>query len=166
VDADEWLESGKQAMMKGRIEEAIAAYDQATSLEPSSFEAWWALANACNLLGSQIEGEGDHVRANLYKMKAAYSFDRATRADPTDPRVTKAKAYATTIREVQKRRRKWESSKMVAAPISNVTVYQIRRRAFQHNPLKIENHQSLACVNAKMLGPSTRRMQYQPHWQH
>jgi cytochrome c-type biogenesis protein CcmH/NrfG len=39
VDADGWLESGKQAMMRGQIEEAIAAYDQATSHEPSSFEA-------------------------------------------------------------------------------------------------------------------------------
>jgi tetratricopeptide (TPR) repeat protein len=105
VDADEWLESGKQAMMKGHIEEAIAAYNQAASFEPASFEAWWALANACNLLGSQIEGEGDHVRANLYKIKAAYSFDRATRADPIDPRVTKAKAYAATIREVQKKKK-------------------------------------------------------------
>jgi tetratricopeptide (TPR) repeat protein len=92
-------------VMGGRIEEAIAAYDQATSLAPSSFEAWWALANACNILGSQIEGDGDYSRANLYKIKAAYSFDRATRADPTDARVSKAKAYATTIREVQRKKK-------------------------------------------------------------
>jgi tetratricopeptide (TPR) repeat protein len=105
LDADEWLERGRQAMNAGRIEEAIEAYDQATSLAPSSFDCWWALASACNLLGSQIEGEGDYSRANLYKIKAAYSFDRATRADPTEPRVSKAKAYAETIREVQKRKR-------------------------------------------------------------
>jgi hypothetical protein len=56
-------------------------------------------------LGSQIEGEGDHARANLYKIKAAYSFDRATRANPRDSRVSKARAYAATIREVQKKKK-------------------------------------------------------------
>ncbi len=92
-------------MMAGRIEDAIEAFDQSTSLNPSSFDAWWALANACNLLGSQIEGEGNYSRANLYKIKAAYSFDRATRADPTEAKVSKAKAFAETIREVQKRKK-------------------------------------------------------------
>jgi tetratricopeptide (TPR) repeat protein len=105
VETDELIERGRQLMIGGRIEDAIAAYDQATSVMPSSFEAWWALANACNILGSQIEGEGDYARANLYKIKAAYSFDRATRADPTDPRAQRAKAYATTIREVQKKKK-------------------------------------------------------------
>ncbi len=105
MDAKDWFEQGKQAMMTGRIEEAIEAFDQSTSLNPSSFDAWWALANACNLLGSQIEDEGDFSRAHLYKIKAAYSFDRATRADPTDPKVGKAKAFAETIRDVQKRKK-------------------------------------------------------------
>jgi tetratricopeptide (TPR) repeat protein len=97
-----WFEKGKQAMMEGRIEDAIEAYDKSTIENPSSFDAWWSLASACNLLGTQIEGEGDYARANLYKIKAAYSFDRATRADPNDGRVSKAKAYADTIREAQK----------------------------------------------------------------
>jgi len=105
LDAKEWFERGQQAMMAGRIEEAIEAFDQSTSLNPSSFDAWWSLANACNLLGSQIEGEGNYSRANLYKIKAAYSFDRATRADPADAKVAKAKAFAETIREVQKRKK-------------------------------------------------------------
>ncbi|TFG27897.1 tetratricopeptide repeat protein [Candidatus Thorarchaeota archaeon] len=105
MDAHEWYEKGKNAMMEGRIEQAIEAFDQATSIDPSSFDAWWSLASACNLLGSQIEGEGDYSRANLYKIKAAFSFDRATRADPSNPRVVKAKAYATTIREAQKRKK-------------------------------------------------------------
>ncbi|MBN2229243.1 MAG: tetratricopeptide repeat protein [Candidatus Thorarchaeota archaeon] len=105
MDANEWLEKGKNEMMVGKIEQAIEAYDQATSLDPSSFDAWWALASACNILGTQIEGEGDYARANLYKIKAAYSFDRATRANPSDSRVTKAKAYADTIREAQKRKK-------------------------------------------------------------
>jgi tetratricopeptide (TPR) repeat protein len=105
MDAKEWFDSGQQAMMKGMIEEAIEAFDQSTSLDPSTFDAWWALANACNLLGSQIEGEGDFSRANLYKIKAAYSFDRATRVNPSDARVEKAKAFAETIREVQKKKK-------------------------------------------------------------
>ena len=105
MNAREWFEHGQQAMMTGRIEEAIEAFDMSTSLNPSSFDAWWALANACNLLGSQIEGEGDYSRANLYKIKAAYSFDRATRADPADAKAAKAKAFAETIREVQKRKK-------------------------------------------------------------
>lgn len=102
MEAIEWFEKGKQAMMEGRIEDAIEAFDKSTNLDPSSFDGWWSLASACNLLGTQIEGEGDYARANLYKIKAAYSFDRATRADPNDERVTKARAYADTIREAQK----------------------------------------------------------------
>ena len=102
MDAKEWFEQGKRAMMEGRIEGAIEAFDKSTSLDPTSFDAWWSLASACNLLGTQIEGENDYTRANLYKIKAAYSFSRATRADPTDARVSKAKAYADTIREAQK----------------------------------------------------------------
>jgi predicted Zn-dependent protease len=102
MEAIKWFEKGKRAMMEGRIEEAIEAFDKSTNLDPSSFEGWWSLASACNLLGAQIEGDGDYARANLYKIKAAYSFDRATRADPTNERVTKAKAYADTIREAQK----------------------------------------------------------------
>jgi tetratricopeptide (TPR) repeat protein len=105
MDAKDWFEQGQEAMMKGRIEQAIEAFDKSTNLNPSSFDAWWALANVCNLLGSQIEGEGDYSRANLYKIKAAYSFDRATRADPTNAKVGKAKAFADTIREVQKRKK-------------------------------------------------------------
>ena len=89
-------------MMEGRIEEAIEAFDKSTNLNPSAFDGWWSLTSACNLQGTQIEGEGDYSRANLYKTKAAYSFDRATRADPTDERVTKARAYADTIREAQR----------------------------------------------------------------
>ncbi len=100
--AKEWFEQGKQAMMEGRIEDAVDAFDKSTSLDPSSFDAWWSLASACNLLGTQIEGESDYARANLYKIKAAFSFNRATRADPKDPRVPKAKSYADTIREAQK----------------------------------------------------------------
>lgn len=105
MDAKEWYEKGKRAMMEGKIEQAIEAFDQSTSADPSSFEAWWSLASACNLLGSQIEGEGDYARANLYKIKAAFSFDRATRVNPSEPRVSKAKAYAATIREAQKRKK-------------------------------------------------------------
>ena len=105
MDAKEWFELGKQAMMEGRIEEAIEAFDKSSNQDPSSFDAWWSLATACNLLGSQIEGEGDYARANLYKIKAAFSFSRATRADPNDERVTKAKAYADTIREAQNRKK-------------------------------------------------------------
>ncbi|MGY5870915.1 MAG: hypothetical protein RTV72_01580 [Candidatus Thorarchaeota archaeon] len=105
MEAKEWFEQGKQAMMEGRIEDAIEAFDSSTNLDPSSFDAWWSLASACNLLGTQIEGENDYARANLYKIKAAYSFDRATRVDPSDERVPKAKAYADTIREAQKRKK-------------------------------------------------------------
>ena len=102
MEAIEWFDMGKQAMMEGRIEDAIQAFDRSTNLDPSSFDGWWSLASACNLLGTQIEGEGDYARANLYKIKAAYSYDRATRANPDDERVAKAKAYADTIREAQK----------------------------------------------------------------
>jgi len=102
MNAKEWYEKGKEAMREGKIEQAIEAFDQSTSMDPTSFDAWWSLASACNLLGSQIEGEGDYQRANLYKIKAAFSFDRATRADPTEQRVSKARAYATTIREAQR----------------------------------------------------------------
>lgn len=105
MNAREWFERGQQAMMAGRIEEAIEAYDKSTSLDSSSFDTWWALANACNILGSQIENEGDYSRANLYKIKAAYSFERATRVDPTNPKAGRAKAFAETIREVQKRKK-------------------------------------------------------------
>jgi len=105
MDAKDWFDRGQQAMMTGLIEEAIEAFDQSTSLDPSSFDAWWSLANACNILGAQIEGEGDYSRAHLYKIKAAYSFDRATRADPVNAKVGKAKAFAETIREVQKRKK-------------------------------------------------------------
>ncbi|MHA1135683.1 MAG: hypothetical protein ACTSSE_04285 [Candidatus Thorarchaeota archaeon] len=105
MDANEWFVQGKQAMMEGRIEDAIVAFDKSTNLDPSSFDAWWSLANASNLLGTQIEGEDDFARANLYKIKAAYSYDRATRADPQNERAVKAKAYADTIREAQKRKK-------------------------------------------------------------
>ncbi|TFG29475.1 hypothetical protein EU528_09665 [Candidatus Thorarchaeota archaeon] len=102
MSKNEWFEQGRHAMMEGRIEDAIEAFDKATINDPSSFESWWSLATACNLLGTQIEGEGDYARANLYKIKAAYSYDRATRADPNNEKVPKAKAYADTIREAQK----------------------------------------------------------------
>ena len=102
MDSKELFQQGKEAMMEGRIEDAIEAFDRSTSLDPSSFDAWWSLASACNILGTQIEGENDYARANLYKIKAAYSFNRATRADPNDVRVPKANAYADTIREAQK----------------------------------------------------------------
>jgi len=105
MDAKEWFEQGKQAMMEGRIEDAIEAFGKSTNQDPSSFDAWWSLASACNILGSQIEGDGDYERANLYKIKAAFSYSRATRADPSDMRVTKAKAYADTIRDAQKRKK-------------------------------------------------------------
>lgn len=105
MDSNEWFVQEKQAMMEGRIEDAIEAFDQSTNLDPSSFDAWWSLGSACNLLGTQIEGEENYARAHLYKIKAAYSFDRATRADPHNERVTKAKAYADTIRDAQKRKK-------------------------------------------------------------
>ena len=105
MDENEWFVQGKQAMMEGRIEDAIVAFDKSANLDPDSFDAWWSLASACNLLGSQIEGEGDYTRANLYKIKSAYSYDRATKADPTNEQVPKAKAYADTIREAQKRKK-------------------------------------------------------------
>jgi tetratricopeptide (TPR) repeat protein len=105
MNANEFFERGRQEMESGKLEKAIQAFDQATSLTPSSFDAWWALASACNLFGTQLEGEGDYTRANMYKVKAAYSFDRATRANPSDSRAAKAKAYAETIRSAQKHKK-------------------------------------------------------------
>ncbi|MFW9810615.1 MAG: tetratricopeptide repeat protein [Candidatus Thorarchaeota archaeon] len=105
MNANESFEKGREEMASGRLEKAIEAFDQATSSTPSSFDAWWALASACNIFGTQLEAEGDYTRANMYKIKAAYSFDRATRADPNDSRATKAKAYAETIRNAQERKK-------------------------------------------------------------
>jgi tetratricopeptide (TPR) repeat protein len=105
MNANEAFERGRQEMQSGRLEKAIEAYDESTHLSPSSFEAWWALASACNLFGTQLEGEGDYKRANMYKVKAAYSFDRATRAEPTNPKAEKARAYAQTIRDAQARKK-------------------------------------------------------------
>ena len=92
-------------MQAGRLEKAIEAFDESTSLAPSSFDGWWALASACNLFGTQLEAEGNYKRANMYKVKAAFSFDRATRADPTNSKAERAKAYAQTIREAQARKK-------------------------------------------------------------
>jgi tetratricopeptide (TPR) repeat protein len=105
MNANETYELGRQEMASGRLEKAVEAFDQATNLAPSSFDAWWALASACNLFGTQLEGEGNYKRANLYKVKAAYSFDRATRAETTNPKAVKAKAYAQTIRDAQARKK-------------------------------------------------------------
>jgi len=105
MNANEAFEQGRQEMASGRLEKAIEAFEQSTNLAPSSFDAWWSLASACNLFGTQLEAEGDHKRANMYKIKAAYSFDRATRADSNDSRVSKAKAYAETIRNAQARKK-------------------------------------------------------------
>ncbi|MFW9794040.1 MAG: tetratricopeptide repeat protein [Candidatus Thorarchaeota archaeon] len=105
MNANDFLERGREEMAAGRLEKAIEAFDQAASSAPSSFNAWWALASACNLFGTQLEGEGDFTRANMYKIKAAYSFDRATRADPSDSRALKAKAYAETIRSAQEHKK-------------------------------------------------------------
>jgi tetratricopeptide (TPR) repeat protein len=105
MNASETFERGRQEMESGRLEKAIQAFDETTSLSPSSFDAWWALASACNLFGIQLEAEGDYKRANMYKVKAAYSFDRATRAEPSNPKVEKAKAYAQTIRDAQARKK-------------------------------------------------------------
>jgi len=41
----------------------------------------------------------------MYKIKAAYAFDRATRADSSNPKAEKAKAYAQTIRDAQARKK-------------------------------------------------------------
>jgi tetratricopeptide (TPR) repeat protein len=98
MNANEFFERGRQEMESGKLEKAIQAFDQATSLTPSSFDAWWALASACNLFGTQLEGEGDYTRANMYKVKA-------TRANPSDSRAAKAKAYAETIRSAQKHKK-------------------------------------------------------------
>jgi tetratricopeptide (TPR) repeat protein len=105
MDADEWFSRGRAAMQSGEIEEAIEAFNQATALNPTSFEAWWSLASACNLFGAEIEASGDYSRANMYKMKAAYSFGRAIRADPDNPNADQARAYADTIRRVQQRKK-------------------------------------------------------------
>ncbi len=105
MNANEFLELGRQEMASGRLEKAIEAYDQAASSSPSSFDAWWSLASACNLYGTQLEGEGNYARANMYKVKAAYSFDRATRAEPNNSKAEKAKAYAQTIRDAQARKK-------------------------------------------------------------
>jgi tetratricopeptide (TPR) repeat protein len=105
MNANEAFERGRQEMQSGRLEKAIEAFDESTHLSPSSFDAWWALASACNLFGTQLEGEGDYKRANMYKVKAAYSFDRATRAEPTNPKTEKAKAYAQTLRDAQTRKK-------------------------------------------------------------
>jgi len=105
MNANETFERGRQEMESGKLEKAIQAFDETTSLSPSSFEAWWALASACNLFGTQLEAEGDYTRANMYKIKAAYAFDRATRADSSNPKTEKAKAYAQTIRDAQARKK-------------------------------------------------------------
>ncbi|MHA2147674.1 MAG: hypothetical protein ACXAAN_03365 [Candidatus Thorarchaeota archaeon] len=105
MNANEAFERGRQEMQSGRLEKAIQAFDETTNLAPSSFDAWWALASACNLFGTQLEAEGNYTRANMYKVKAAYSFDRATRAESTNPKSEKAKAYAQTIRDAQARKK-------------------------------------------------------------
>ncbi|MFW9805961.1 MAG: tetratricopeptide repeat protein [Candidatus Thorarchaeota archaeon] len=105
MNANEAYERGRQEMESGRLEKAIEAFDEATSLTPSSFDAWWVLASTCNLFGTQLEGEGDYKRANMYKVKAAYSFDRATRVESSNPKAEKAKAYAQTIRDAQARKK-------------------------------------------------------------
>ncbi len=105
MNANEAFERGRLEMQSGNLEKAIEAFDEATSLTPSSFDAWWALASVCNLFGTQLEAEGDYKRANMYKVKAAFSFDRATRADSSNPKAEKAKAYAQTIRDAQARKK-------------------------------------------------------------
>jgi tetratricopeptide (TPR) repeat protein len=105
MNANEAFERGRREMESGRLEKAIEAFDEATSFVPSSFDSWWALASACNLFGTQLEGEGDYKRANMYKVKAAHSFDRASRAESTNPKAEKAKAYAQTIRDAQARKK-------------------------------------------------------------
>ncbi|MFW9768300.1 MAG: tetratricopeptide repeat protein [Candidatus Thorarchaeota archaeon] len=105
MNANEAFALGRQEMASGRLEKAIQAFEQSTTLAPSSFDAWWALASTCNLFGTQLEGEGDYKRANMFKIKAAYSFDRATRADSADSRASKAKAYAETIRSAQAKKK-------------------------------------------------------------
>ena len=105
MNANETFERGRQEMQSGRLEKAIEAFDETTSLAPSSFDAWWALGSACNLFGTQLEAEGDYKRSNMYKVKAAYSFDRATRAEPSNSKADKAKAYAQTIRDAQARKK-------------------------------------------------------------
>jgi len=106
MNASEAFERGRQEMESGRLEKAIESFDESASLSPSSFETWWALASACNLYGTQLEAEGNYQRANMYKIKAAYSFDRATRAEPGNPKAEKAKAYAQTIRGAQAHKKK------------------------------------------------------------
>jgi tetratricopeptide (TPR) repeat protein len=105
MNANEAFERGREEMQSGRLEKAIEVFDETTGLAPSSFDAWWALASACNLFGTQLEAEGDYNRANMYKVKAAYSFDRATRAESDNPKSEKAKAYAQTIRDAQARKK-------------------------------------------------------------
>ncbi|MFW9976443.1 MAG: hypothetical protein ACFFDQ_14320 [Candidatus Thorarchaeota archaeon] len=105
MNANEAFERGRLEIESGRLEKAIEAFDESASLSPSSFDTWWALASACNLYGTQLEAEGDYQRANMYKIKAAYSFDRATRAEPSNPKAEKAKAYAQTIRGAQARKK-------------------------------------------------------------
>ena len=105
MNANEAFEHGRQEMKSGRLEKAIEAFDETASLTPSSFDAWWALASACNLFGTQLEAEGDYKRANMYKVKAAYSFDRAARVESNNPKSGKAKAYAQTIRDAQARKK-------------------------------------------------------------
>ena len=105
MDTTDWYERGRQSMESGNLEEAINAFNQAASQTPTSFDAWWDLGRACNLFGTEIEGGGDYERANMYKIKAAFSFDRAARADPSNPNAEKAKAYAKTIRDAQSRKK-------------------------------------------------------------
>ena len=105
MSAEEWFEQGRNSMESGKIEKAIEEFNQATALEPTSFDAWWALGSACNLFGSEIEASGDYARANMYKIKAAYSFDRAVGANPHHPDAEQARAYADTIRRAQKRKK-------------------------------------------------------------
>ncbi|NHJ12896.1 MAG: tetratricopeptide repeat protein [Candidatus Thorarchaeota archaeon] len=105
MSAKEWFEQGRNSVESGKLEKAIEEFNQATALEPTSFKAWWALGSVCNLFATEIEATGDYARANMYKIKAAYSFDRAVRADPSHPDAEQAKAYADTIRRAQKRKK-------------------------------------------------------------
>lgn len=103
--AEEWFERGRASMESGNLEKAIEEFNQAAAMKPTSFEAWWALGSACNLLGTEIEATGDYARANMYKIKAAYSFDRAVRANPSHSDAAQARAFSDTIRRTQKRKK-------------------------------------------------------------
>ena len=67
------LESGMKALKSGRLEEALADFDEAVRFDPPSFSALLARASALNALGRRAE--------------ALAALSAAEKLDPTRPEV-------------------------------------------------------------------------------